>query len=453
MDTEQLRKNVTEMMPEVVSDLEKLVAIPSCAFPGHPAEPVNQMCDATVEMLQRYGLTGARKVEVPGGYPAVYGEQAGPPGSPTVMMYAHYDVQPAPKEQGWDTEPFVPTRQNGRIFGRGAADDKSGIAIHAGTVRALAGKPPVNLKIIVEGEEETISHLGDFVYANREMFQADAFIVADMGNLAPGEPAVTSTLRGHVHCIVEVRTLDHPLHSGEFGGVAPDALVALIRMLATLHHDDGEVAIKGLTSFEWSGGDYPEATYRSTSAILDGVQLIGRGTVGSRLWSKPSVSVLGIDCPSVDGASNVLLPSARARVALRIAPGADADHEVETLMEHLRSVAPWGVKVECSRGKVSNGFAVDREGPAYAASKDALTDAYAKEAGDCGSGGSIPLLDILKDVAPEAEFVLWGAEDLAMARIHASNESVDPSEIEHMILAQSIFLHKYSTADKGNTKR
>jgi len=444
MDTAELKKTVSGMMPEVISDLEKLVAIPSCAFPGFPEEPVHQMADATVDMLKRYGLASARKVDVKGGYPAVYGEAAGPPGAPTVMMYAHYDVQPAPKEQNWDTEPFVPTRQDGRIFGRGAADDKSGIAIHAGTVRAVEGKPPVNLKIIVEGEEETISHLGDFVLANKEMFQADAFIVADMGNLAPGEPAVTSTLRGHVHCIVEVRTLDHPLHSGEFGGVAPDALVALIRMLATLHHDDGEVAVKGLTSFDWAGGDYPEATYRSTSAILDDVQLIGRGTVGSRLWSKPSVSVLGIDCPSVDKASNVLLPSARARVALRIAPGSDADHEIEVLMEHLRSVAPWGVKVECSRGKVSNGFTVDRSGPAYAASKAALTDAYGKDAGDCGSGGSIPLLDILKEVAPNAEFVLWGAEDLALSRIHANNESVDPSEIEHMILAQTIFLEKFA---------
>jgi acetylornithine deacetylase/succinyl-diaminopimelate desuccinylase-like protein len=444
VNTEDLRKNVLQMMPEVEGDLERLVAIPSCAFPGFPGEPVNQMADATVELLQRYGLKGARRVDVPGGYPAVYGELAGPAGSPTVMMYAHYDVQPAPPEQNWDTEPFVPTRKDGRIFGRGAADDKSGIAIHAGTVRAFEGKPPVNLKIVVEGEEETVSHLGDFVHANKDMFQADAFIVADMGNLAPGEPAVTSTLRGHVHCIVTVKTLDHPLHSGEFGGVAPDALVALIRMLSTLHHDDGEVAVKGLTSFDWAGGDYPEETYRSTSAILDGVQLIGRGTVGSRLWSKPSVSVLGIDCPSVDKASNVLLPSARARVALRIAPGADADHEVETLMAHLKSVAPWGVQVECARGKVSNGFAVDKKGSAYEASKTALTEAYGKPAGDCGSGGSIPLLDILKDVAPQAQFVLWGAEDLAMSRIHANNESVDPNEIRDMILAQSIFLNKFA---------
>jgi acetylornithine deacetylase/succinyl-diaminopimelate desuccinylase-like protein len=444
MNTEQLRSNVHGMMADVVADLEKLVRIPSCAFPGFPSEPVHQMADATVELLQRYGLTGARKVEVAGGYPAVYGELAGPAGSPTVMMYAHYDVQPAPPEQGWDTDPFTPTAKDGRIHGRGAADDKSGIAIHAGTVRAFEGKPPVNLKIVVEGEEETVSHLGDFVYANKDMFQADAFIVADMGNLAPGEPAVTSTLRGHVHCIVTVESLDHPLHSGEFGGVAPDALVALIRMLATLHHDDGEVAIQGLTSFEWSGGDYPEDTYRSTSAILDGVQLIGRGTVGSRLWSKPSVSVLGIDCPSVDKASNVLLPKARARVALRIATGADADKEVETLMAHLRSVAPWGVHVKTERGKVSNGFAVDRSGTAYEASKSALTEAYGKPAGDCGSGGSIPLLDILKDVSPKAQFVLWGAEDLAMSRIHANNESVDPNEIRDMILAQSVFLNNFA---------
>ncbi len=442
MKTEELRSKVKDMMPEVISDLEKLVAIPSCAFPGFPAEPVNEMAKVTTDLFKRYGLADARLLDIPGGYPAIYGEIPGPPGAPTVMMYAHYDVQPAPKEQGWDTEPFVPTRKNGRIFGRGAADDKSGIAVHLGTVKAIGADCPVNLKLIVEGEEETVSHLNDFVYANPDLFQADAFIVADMGNLAPGEPAVTATLRGHVHCIVEVSTLDHPLHSGEFGGVAPDAWVALIRMLATLHDDDGEVAVKGLRSFDWEGGDYPEKTYRETSAILDGVQLIGKGTVGSRLWSKPSISVLGMDIPSVAEASNILHPVARARIGMRIAPGSDKAKELDTLMKHLHSVAPWGVHVKTEPGKVSNGFEVEMERKAVQAAQAALTDAYGKPAGVCGSGGSIPLLDILKEVAPKAEFILWGAEDLALSRIHASNESVDPSEIENMILAQSLFLQK-----------
>ena len=415
MNTDELRTKVKDMMPEVHRRPRKAGRDSLVRVPGISGRAGARDGEATEELFHRYGLADARILEVPGGYPAIYGEIKGPPGAPTVMMYAHYDVQPAPKEQGWDTDPFVPTRKDGRIFGRGAADDKAGIAIHAGTVRAVRQRiRPVNLKLIVEGEEETVSHLGDFVYANKDLFQADAFIVADMGNLAPGEPAVTTTLRGHVHCIVEVRSLDHPLHSGEFGGVAPDALVALIRMLATLHEDDGEVAVKGLHSFDWAGGDYPEKTYRETSGILDGVQLIGRGTVGSRLWSKPSVSVLGIDVPSVDKASNILHPTARARVALRIAPGSDTDKELAILMKHLESVAPWGVNVKCERGKLSNGFEVDQERPAFAASRDALSDAYGKAAGACGSGGSIPLLDILKDVAPNAEFVLWGAEDLAL---------------------------------------
>ncbi len=301
----------------------------------------------------------------------------------------------------------------------------------------------MNLKLIVEGEEETVSHLGDFVYANKDLFQADAFIVADMGNLAPGEPAVTTTLRGHVHCIVEVQTLDHPLHSGEFGGVAPDALVALIRMLATLHEDDGEVAVKGLHSFEWTGGDYPgedvsrdvRRSWTASSLSAAAQSAHGSGpSLRSACWAST--------CPSVDKASNILHPTARARVALRIAPGADKDKEVAILMKHLESVAPWGVNVKCERGKLSNGFEVDTAGPAYDAIREALSDAYGKPAGACGSGGSIPLLDILKDVAPKAEFILWGAEDLAMSRIHASNESVDPSEIENMILAQTLFLHK-----------
>jgi len=442
MSTDELRGKVKAMMPEVIEDLEKMISIRSCAFPGFPSEPVLEMAKTTEELFRKYGMENARVIEVPGGYPAIYGDIPGPPGAPTVMMYAHYDVQPAPPEQGWTTEPFVPTKQNGRIFGRGSADDKGGIAVHLGTVKALADDCPVNLKLIVEGEEETISHLGDFVYANKEMFQADTFIVADMGNLAPGDPAVTTTLRGHVHAVVEVNTLDHPLHSGEFGGVAPDALVALIKILGTLHHDDGEVAVEGLHSFEWTGGDYPEKTYREVSAVLDGVELIGRGSVGSRLWSKPSITVLGMDVPSVEKGSNVLQPMARARVGMRIAPGSDADKEVEILMKHLEAAAPWGVQVKTWRGKVSNGFEVDQSRPAFTASRDALTEAYGKEAGACGSGGSIPLLDVLKDVAPDAEFVLWGVEDLALSRIHASNESVDPQEVEDMILSQSIFLQK-----------
>jgi len=232
------------------------------------------------------------------------------------------------------------------------ADDKSGLVIHAGTMQALAGRLPVGVRLLVEGEEETISHLEDFVEANPELFACDAFVIADMGNQEVGRPALTTALRGEVSCTVRVRTLDHAVHSGLFGGAAPDALVALIRILGTLHDNLGNTIVPGVTTGDWPGADFDEARYRDSSGLLAGVDLIGTGSLASRLWSKPSVTVIGIDAPSVQEASNVLLPEATAKISMRVVPGADADRDLEALMEHLRSVAPWNVIVEVEKVKV-----------------------------------------------------------------------------------------------------
>jgi acetylornithine deacetylase/succinyl-diaminopimelate desuccinylase-like protein len=399
------------------------------------------MSEAVVDLFRRSGVDDVRLLEIPGGYPAVYADVPGPAGSPTVLLYAHYDVQPAPAEQGWDTDPWTATRKDdGRIYGRGAADDKSGLVIHAGTMRALAGRLPVGVRLLVEGEEETISHLEDFVDANPELFACDAFVIADMGNQAVGRPALTTALRGEVSCTVRVRTLDHPVHSGLFGGAAPDALVALIRILATLHDDEGNTVVPGVSTGEWPGTDFDEGAYRESSGLLEGVDLVGSGTLASRLWSKPSATVIGIDAPSVQDASNVLLPEATAKVSMRIVPGADADHELTALMEHLRSVAPWNVIVEVEKVKVGWPFAVDMSGPGIRTASQALEAAFGKPVELIGSGGSIPLVAALQKAAPSADVLLWGAEDVALSRIHASNESVDPAEIEDMVVAQVLTL-------------
>lgn len=443
---EDARVRVAEAMPAVLGDLDRLVRIPSVAFPGFPPAPVIEAAEATVEILRESGLENAALMEIPGGYPAVFGEIQAPPGAPTLLLYAHYDVQPAPAEQGWDTDPWVPVSKNGRTYGRGAADDKSGIAIHGGTLRALAGEVPVGIKVLIEGEEETISHLDAFVEANPDVFRCDAFLVADMGNLEVAHPVLTTTLRGEAACTVRVRTLDHPLHSGEFGGPLPDALVALVRMLATLHDDDGNVAVAGLSSFEWEGGSFDEDDFRKGAEILPGVEMLGDGSIGSRLWSKPSINIIGLDAPSVREASNVLIHEAVAKVSIRTVPGSDSVRELKVLMDHLAAAAPWGVHVEIERVKAGQPFVCESSGTIFEQARGAMEEAFGIQPREVGCGGTIPLMQTFRGVAPDAEFVLWGAEDLGQSRIHGSNESVDPAEIERLILAQVLLIERLGAA-------
>jgi acetylornithine deacetylase/succinyl-diaminopimelate desuccinylase-like protein len=439
LTVDEVRARAKALMPTLTKDLEELVSHASCSFPGYPVEPVTGMRHATLELLRRYGAD-VSELDLGAGKPAIYGEIPGPAGTPTVLMYAHYDVQPAPVEAGWDTDPWKAEVKDGRLYGRGAADDKSGVIIHAGTLGVLEGKAPVNLRILIEGEEETVSHIGPYVDAHPEMFRADAFVIADMGNPAVGVPALTTTLRGNVVCTVKVRSLHHPAHSGIFGGAAPDALLALIHILATLHDDKGDTVVPGLAKFEWSGTEMDEDSFRTAAGMVEGAELIGSGSLGARLWSRPAASVIGIDAPTVKDAANVVLPEAAAKISMRVPPGADSEHELGLLMQHLQDVAPWGVKVEVEKVRVGSPFSAKMDGPAVKAAMAAMASAFETDAGAMGCGGSIPLVARLQGISPDAEVILWGAEDVAEAKIHASNESVDLGEIEKMIVAQALTL-------------
>jgi acetylornithine deacetylase/succinyl-diaminopimelate desuccinylase-like protein len=444
-DTSATAEGAAALMPEVIERLEALVRIPSVAFPGFDPAPVHEMGRAVVDLFEAAGAAGVSLVDVPDGYPCVFADLPGPEGSPTVLLYAHYDVQPAPESQEWTTAPFEPvTKDDGRIYGRGAADDKSGLVIHYATLKLLGADRPCRVKILVEGEEETISHLEAFVEANPEMFVADAYVIADIGPQAPGRPGLTTALRGDVACTVTVRTLANPVHSGEFGGAAPDALTAMIRILDTLHDENGDTAIPGVDSGAWDGAEMDEDVYRAGSAILPGVEFLGTGSLSDRIWAKPSVTVLGMDLPNTAEASNVLLNQVKAKLSMRIIPGSDGDAQLEALMSHLRAQRPWNCEVVVEKVKVGHPFAVDESHPAIVAAEDALREAYGAEVEAIGSGASIPLVASFKKIAPDAAIVLWGAEDTAQARIHASDESVDPKEIERMIVAQTLFIREFA---------
>jgi acetylornithine deacetylase/succinyl-diaminopimelate desuccinylase-like protein len=444
-DLQRLRTTVRDLMPDLLEDLQSLVAIPSCAFPGYPSEPVRQGAEAVRDLLKAAGVKDARLEEIKGGSPVVMGEIPGPAGAPAVVLYAHYDVQPAPPEQNWDTDPWTATvKHDGRIYGRGAADDKSGVISHVGTARAFGGQPPVTLRFLIEGEEEIGSpNFENFVRANAEYVQADAVIICDSGNQSVGQPAITTGLRGLAACTVTIRTLDRAGHSGLFGGAAPDALQALIKLLGSLHDSEGNVAVKGLHGFEWDGAEVDEKQFRIDAGIIDdNIPLAGSGSLASRLWSKPAITVIGMDVPPVKGTPNALVPVASAKVSLRVAPGADSDEELRTLMEHLHTHAPKGIALDITPTESGPAYLAGDASAASAHAFDALSEAYGVPAESMGSGGSIPAVALFTELCPTITPILWGPEDMAKARIHAANESVDPSEIEHIILAQMLLAEK-----------
>ncbi|MEN6430311.1 MAG: dipeptidase [Coriobacteriales bacterium] len=439
MTAEEIRARVIEGMPRAIDDLRALVAIPSIAFPGFDRGPVLEAAEKTSALLREAGCD-VRLLELPSGPPAVFGEIPAPQGAPTVLLYAHYDIQPPGDQSAWVSPPYTLTERGGRLYGRGAADNKGGIVMHLSALRAFEARVPVGVKVLVEGEEETgRSDLEEYVAAHPETFAADVVVVADMGNWRVGEPTLTTSLRGVTDAIVEVRTLEGPVHSGTYGGAVPDALMALIRALGTLTDDDANVAIEGLTGTPWTGYEPAEEDLRREAGVLDGVSFVGTGSLGERLWAKPSVNVIGIDAPAVEGSRNALVHEARARVSLRVPPGTDPVHARDLLVRHLERAVPWGARVTVTPGAAGPGFAADDSGPVYGLARKALATAYGKEPVAMGSGGSIPLVSAFGAALPGAEIVLWGPEDGACA-IHAPNESVDALELERASVAEALLL-------------
>jgi acetylornithine deacetylase/succinyl-diaminopimelate desuccinylase-like protein len=429
-------------MPGVRADLERLVRIPGIAFAGFDHSHVERSAEAVAELLRGAGVPDVRIVRK-GGQPAVIGRRPAPPGAPTVLLYAHHDVQPVGDLAQWTSDPFEAVERDGRLYARGVSDDKAGIMAHVAALRAFGDDLPVGVVLFIEGEEEYGSEsLEDLLREYREDIAADVIVIADSGNWDIGQPALTTGLRGIVNGFVEVRVLTKAVHSGQFGGAVPDALISLSRLIASLHDDNGDVAVEGLLSTPSAPLDYPEQRFREEAGMLDGVRFVGTGRLVERLWSRPAVSILGIDAPPTAGAPNALVPVAKAKFSVRIAPGDSAQRAYDAVVDHLRRHTPWGVQVSIELEQLGEPCVIDATGPAYDAARDAFTAAWdgAKPV-DMGIGGSIPFIATFQELFPKAAILVTGVEDPETGA-HGPNESLHLGEFERVCIAEALLLSK-----------
>lgn len=440
-----LRATVAALMPRALSDLADLVAIPSIA--DERIVPLSE-CDRAAEWVaaafRAEGIDDARPERTPDGTATVVGQRPGPAGAPTVLLYAHYDVQPTLDEAAWATPPFELTERDGRYYGRGAADCKGNIAAILTALRALRdgdGGYPVGVRLCIEGsEEQGGGGLDEFVVAHPELFVADAALIVDVGNVAVGHPTLTTSLRGTAAMVVHVATLQGAVHSGMFGGAAPDPIAALVAMLATLRDANGDTTIRGLDgSGTWGAAGWDAGDFARDAGLLPGAQVVGSGSVADQLWARPVVTVVGMDVPPVVGSTPSIQGRASARLNLRVPPGSSATAARDALVAHLHAVAPWGATVTVETEAVGEPFLARTDTPAFGALSDALEEAFGVPTVTVGEGASIPLCNVLATLMPQASIVLLGVEDPAAA-IHAPNESVHPGEIEHLAHALALFL-------------
>ena len=438
---DDLRSAVSDDMPRFKELLSTLIRMPTVSADGYDPAAVRTGAENIIEILEQMGFEDPRLLESSTGHPAVFAEKSGPPDAPTVLLYAHYDVQPPGPTSEWETPPFEPVERNGRIYGRGASDDKAGIVMHLGAITALGEDLPVNIQLFLEGEEEAGSEgLPEILEANAEVLDPDVIVIGDGGNWDVGTPGYISSLRGLVSVKLQVRTLDAAVHSGQYGGAFPDALMTLARLLASLHDDEGNVAIDGLVSEEISSPvDISPEMARQLAGALPGVETIGTGSIPSRLWSRPAISILAIDAPPVAEAINQLVPVAGAKVSMRIPPGQDTDEALRKLKDHLRANVPWGAELEFFHEEKGDATVLGTDNYAVDIWNKAFVEAYPNAAVEMGAGGSIPFIATFAEMFPDAPIIVTGAADPSSA-FHAPNESQDIGDLENAIVAEAIAL-------------
>ncbi|MFL6047675.1 MAG: dipeptidase [Propionibacteriaceae bacterium] len=439
-----LRDHVQSQIPGVLADLEELVAIESVSADPTRASEVQRSAERIMQLLVDLQCPDVRIVRAAGGAPAVIARFPAPEGKPTVCLYAHHDIQPEGNSSAWHTPPFLATELDGRLFGRGATDDKGGFAVHLAALRAFQGRPPVGVTVFVEGEEEIGSPtLMQLLEDHHDELAADVFVITDSDNWAVGQPSFTTSLRGVAACTVEVRTLDHGLHSGVYGGVVPDALTTLCRLLASLHDDQGNVAVAGLGTAPAPNLEYPPERLREESGILDGVDWIGSGSFVGRMWCKPAISVIGLDATPVATASNTLIPSARAKVSVRVAPGQDAGQASAAIINHLTDHAPWGAQVNVLASETGEGSLIDFSGPYAEAAQAAFSQAWGVAPVLIGQGGSIPMVAEFGRAFPDATILITAVGD-PDSRAHGANESLHLGDFAAACLAETLMLDAFA---------
>ncbi|MEV7604395.1 dipeptidase [Paenarthrobacter sp. NPDC089322] len=455
---QDLAQAVDSAFDQTLAALKHLVGIPGIAWTSFDPADLDRSAEEVAALVKDAGLEDVRILRCnkadgnPGG-PAVVGRRPARDGKPTILLYAHHDVQP-PGDRGlWNSEPFVAEERNGRLYGRGAADDKAGIMAHLAAYSAvskvLGDEFGLGVTFFFEGEEEAGSPtFRTFLEEHRELLNSDVIVVADSSNWKVGVPALTTSLRGLVDGTFEVRVLEHAVHSGMFGGPVLDAPTLLSRLIATLHDDDGNVAVSGLVAKDDVAVDLTEAEYRADASVLDGVKLAGSGTIASRLWTKPALSIIGMDVPAVDVASNTLIPSARAKFSMRLAPGQDPDAAMEALKHHVESHAPFGATVTFTPGERGNAFATDTASSAAQVALWALGESWGVAPVEMGIGGSIPFIADLTEVYPDVQILVTGVED-PDSRAHSANESLHIGDFRHAVLAEALMLARLNAEGLG----
>ena len=446
-------ETVASLMPRLKADLTRLVGIPSISewgFPEHTQPALLEAHQEVVELFRDAGVDSFVSLELEGTAPVITGEIPAPDGAPTVLLYGHYDVVPAGDEALWTSPPFEATERDGAIYGRGTADSKANILVHVGALRAFDGRPPVGVKLLLEGQEEVGSPLEDgYPSENPGPFRADAILVADGGSIRPGEPSLTISLRGDARMTVEVRTLASNKHSGQYGGAAPDALIVLLSALATLWDEHGDVAVEGLRREEWAGETYTDDEFRALSEIREGLPLFGTGGLGSRIWSGAAITVLGIDAPAVEGAPASVQAQARAVLNVRVHPEQSAAQAQAAVIRHLEAQRPFGVPLQITAGAIGDGYRVRSSGPAWDAMASAMSSAWGAETVQIATGGAIPLVKAMSEGVPDATMFVFGTTD-SFANIHGPDERVLVDEWEKAVLAETLFFQEFAERAKGS---
>jgi acetylornithine deacetylase/succinyl-diaminopimelate desuccinylase-like protein len=447
------RERVQAQIPGVLADLKELVAIESVSADPARATEVERSAQSIARLLQDLRCPDVRVIRAGGGSPAVIARFPAPEGMPTVCLYAHHDVQPEGDPASWRTPPFVATELEGRLYGRGTTDDKGGFAVHLAALRVFDGKPPIGVTLFIESEEEVGSPtLAQLLSQHHDELAAEVFVIADSDNWAVGQPAFTTSLRGLASCTVQVRTLDHGLHSGVYGGLVPDALTALCRLLATLHDDQGNVAVAGLATAPAPALEYPEERLREESGILEGVDWIGTGSFVERMWCKPAISVIALDATPVAKASNTLIPVARAKISARVAPGDDAAKALAALITHLEDHVPWGAHLTLSDSETGEPSIIDFSGRYAEAARAAFAEAWGVEPVFIGQGGSIPMVADFGKAFPSATILVTAVGD-PDSRAHGTDESLHLGDFEAACLAETLMLEAFghlSPAERPN---